>query len=79
VIDGGSSVGAGVRIGAKCIVRRAIVMPNALIGAGSRVEASVVGAGAQVGAGAVLVDVVLADGATVPPDARPAPGSRMSG
>lgn len=79
VIDGGSSVGAGVRIGAKCIVRRAIVMPDALIGAGARVEASVVGAGAQVGAGAVLVDVVLADGATVPPETRPATGSRLSG
>jgi carbonic anhydrase/acetyltransferase-like protein (isoleucine patch superfamily) len=54
-------------------------MPDALIGAGARVEACVVGAGAHVGAGAVLVDVVLADGATVPPDARPAPGSRMGG
>lgn len=77
VIDGGTSVGSGADVGAGCTVRRAIVMPRARIGDAALVEASIVGAGAEVGTGAVLVDVVLADGAMVPPHARPAPGSRI--
>ncbi len=65
VVDGGSTVGRGVRVGAGARVHGALLFDGAVVGAGSVVEHSVIGAGACVEDGAVVVDAVIGDRAVV--------------
>ncbi len=61
VVDGGSTVGRGARVGAGARVRGSILFDGAVVGPDAVVQHSVVGAGAVVEAGAVVVDAVLGD------------------
>lgn len=61
VLEGGTVVGRGVRVGPGAVVSGAMLFDGAVVGAGARVEASIVGAGASVGDGAVVQESVLGD------------------
>ncbi len=61
VVDGGSTVGRGARVGTGARVRGSILFDGAVVGPDAVVQHSVVGAGAVVEAGAVVVDAVLGD------------------
>jgi mannose-1-phosphate guanylyltransferase len=65
VVGEGSAVGAGAVIGSSALVLGSVVMAEARIGAGARVERSALGVGAVVGPGVVLVDAVVGDLAVV--------------
>ena len=65
VVDGGSSIGPGVTIGAGAAVHGSIVMAGAVVGAGATLRDSVVGREARVGEGARLEGAVVADRAEV--------------
>lgn len=76
-VIGGSTVGAGVRIGAGAVVDGSILMSGSVIGANATVVRSVVGAHARVGEGATLVGAVLADHAQVEPRSMLSNGQRV--
>ncbi|WP_428508296.1 sugar phosphate nucleotidyltransferase [Pseudonocardia sp.] len=61
VVDGGSTVGCGARIGPGATVTGSVLFDGAVVGAGARVEAAIVGAGSVVGDGAAVLDCVLGD------------------
>jgi len=77
VLSHGTTVLAGVRVGADAVVSGSVLMPGATVGAGALVRDSVVGPGAVVGEGAQLDEVTLGDRAEVASGAVPEPGSRV--
>ena len=64
-VDGGSSIGRGVVIGADAQVSGSVVFDDAVIAAGARVIGSIVGAGAHIGEGCYLDGVVIGDRAVL--------------
>ena len=76
VVDGGSAVSAGVRVGDRAVVSGSVLMPGAVVGDRARLSGCVLGPGARVAEGVELVGVCVGDGAAVS-DAVP-PGTRVS-
>jgi mannose-1-phosphate guanylyltransferase len=64
-LQGGTTVGADVVVGAGAIVDGSVIFDGARIAAGAVVRASVVGFGAHIGAGTVLDAAVIGDRARV--------------
>lgn len=64
-VDGGSTIGARVAVGAGATVRGSVLFDGAWVAGGAVVEDCVLGRDAEVGDGAVLRGVVLGDGASV--------------
>lgn len=77
VLDGGSTIGPGARIGDRSIIRGSVLFADAIIESGAQVVDSVVGIGACVGAGARVQGAVLGDGVVVRPGAQVAEGERI--
>ena len=64
-VEGGSSIGRGVVIGADAHVSGSVVFDGAVIESGAHVHGSIVGAGARIGEGCELDGVVVGDGAVL--------------
>ncbi len=65
-LEGPVTLGHGVGIGPRAVLRDVVAMPSAVVGAGAILEGCVLGEGAVVGLGAVLRgDVVVGDGVRV--------------
>ncbi|MEU7553814.1 NDP-sugar synthase [Streptomyces sp. NPDC044571] len=76
-LSGGTVVGAGARIGAGAVVHGSIVLDDAVIGADTRVRASLIGVAASVGARTVLEGAVVGDRAVVGSDNELRGGARV--
>lgn len=77
VVDGGSSVGPGVRIGEGAVVHASILMAGAVVAAGARIDHSVLGHEATVGERSHLRGAVVADHADVPAGVALPDGARV--
>lgn len=75
VVNGGSAVAAGARVGSKAVVTGSVLMPGAVVGDGAVLVACALGPGAVVGDGVSLERVTVGDGARV--DLGVEPGSRV--
>jgi mannose-1-phosphate guanylyltransferase len=78
VVNGGSVVLAGSRVGPRAVVSGSVLMTGSQVGADAEVVCSVLGRGASVGEGVRLERVTLGDEVAVPVSGRPEPGSRLS-
>jgi mannose-1-phosphate guanylyltransferase len=79
VVSEGSAISDGAVVDEGAQVRGSVVFDAAVIGAGAVVTGSAIGTGARVGSRAVLEECAVGDGTVVSDDARPAPGTRLSG
>lgn len=64
-VEGWASVGPGARVGEDALLRRSVLLADAVVEPGAAVVDSVLGEGATVGEGAVVEDAVLGDGVHV--------------
>ncbi len=65
VVDDGSALAAGVRVGERAVVSGSVLMPGAEVGADARLVGCVLGPGAVVADGVALTGVTVGDGARV--------------
>ena len=77
VVNGGSVVAAGARVGKEAVVNGSVLMRDVVVGDCAHLLDCVVGPGARIGAGVELRGVTVGDGAVV--DAAVEPGTRVPG
>ena len=75
VVNGGSVVAAGARVGKDAVVNGTVLMRDVVVGDGAHLLDCVVGPGARIGAGIELKGVTVGDGAVV--DQAVEPGTRV--
>jgi mannose-1-phosphate guanylyltransferase len=75
VVNGGSVVAAGARVGKDAVVNGTVLMRDVVVGDGAHLLDCVVGPGARIGAGVELQGVTVGDGAVV--DQAVEPGTRV--
>lgn len=77
VIDRGSTIGRGARVGARAVISGSVLFGEAIIEPGARIIDSVVGGGVRVGEGACVRGAVLGDGVVVGAGAEVGEGERI--